>query len=370
VNKEARVGLLFAVSLGLLAGSLMYIGNFQKTHEFIIEFFDINGLTKDSPVQFNGVPIGRVTGIRLKEAQVEGRSAVLPIQVTIAVERHALPHIRESTEASIRSVGLLGDKMIRLYTSDYSFSELAPGGVIRTGDQLLDMEKLIAQGKGVASDVGEIANQAQRLLEQLSSGDGVLQRLYQDEVLAEEVSDALHLTLTNLSNKQGLLALLVNDPVFAEEVRKDLIKSMGLLQQVMADLRDPKGTVSLLVHDEAFRREIEDLVTYVRETLAALVDELKQSRGFLHALLYDEERSERILSQLEKSSFHLANILEKIDRGEGTAGKLINETVLYDGISDIVYGVEHSGFSKWYLNRKRKKGESLKAKEAPTLETP
>ncbi len=49
-------------------------------------------------------------------------------------------------------------------------------------------------------------------------------------------------------------------------------------------------------------------------------------------------------------------ITEKINRGEGTLGALVNNSVLYDGAEEVVAGVNDSKFARWLLRHYQKKG--------------
>ena len=118
MNRDVRVGTLFIVSLAILVAALYYLGSFREQVSYKIEFEKVLGLARDSPVQFNGVPIGRVTKIVLGEEAAPGERVT--IIVTIDVHRSARNHIRASTLADIRSIGILGDKSILLVTDDYN----------------------------------------------------------------------------------------------------------------------------------------------------------------------------------------------------------------------------------------------------------
>ncbi|PIE90198.1 MAG: hypothetical protein CR997_07335 [Acidobacteria bacterium] len=368
MNKEARVGLLFALTMALLGITLFYIGNFQKSHSYYIEFFDINGLALDSPVHFNGVPIGRVTAIELKETEEEPTTSIVPIKVSIAVDRSAQSHIRTSTEATIRSIGVLGDKYVRLYTTDYKAAKLKQNERIKTAESLIDVEKLIAQGKDWATDVTDITQSVQSLLQKIESKDGVLQKLITDPVLAESFGQNMEMLLQNFKNRKSILGMLGNDPALSNQLRQHLISITQSLDSVIQKVEKNQGILKLITEDEVFKEQVQSSINTILTQLDVFIKSVKEAKGLAHVLIYDREYAKRVSQNLEKSTFHLASILEKIDKGDGTISKLLNEPELYDGVSDIVYGVENSGFTKWYINRKREKGQKLKAREGEAEE--
>jgi len=364
MDKEARVGLLFALTMILLGITLFYIGNFQKSQTYYIEFYDINGLTLDSPVQFNGVPIGRVTAIELQETLAVPTSSLVPIRVTIAVDRSATAHLRESTRASIRSMGVLGDKLVRLVTTDYKMPQLEQGSQIKTAQDLINVEKLIAQGKDLATDVTDITRSVQNLLTKIEEDNGLVQKLISDEELADATRESMMVVAQNIKDRKSLLGLLANDPAFSAEMRQRMLQTANSLERIVTHIEEGDGLLKLLADDQGFRDTVQKSFVDILAKLDRVLVSITESKGLVNTMLYDEAYAKRVSENIEKASFHLASILEKIDTGDGTVSKLLNEPQLYDGINDIVYGVENSGFSKWYLNRKREKGMKLKEKEA------
>ena len=364
MNKEARVGLLFALTMILLGITLFYIGNFQKSHSYYIEFFDINGLSLDSPVHFNGVPIGRVTGIELKETEEAPTSPIVPIRVDIAVDRSAKSHIRTSTEAAIRSIGVLGDKYVRLYTTNYKEPELLQDEQIKTAESLIDVEKLISQGKDLATDVTDITQSLQGLLHRIEKSDGVVQRLTDDPELAKATTESLELALKNFKEKKSVLGLLGNDPAFSSQMREKMTAITSSLEVIIQKMEHSDSLFYLVTEDEVFKKMVQTSMTSILTQLDSFILSVREAKGLSYIMLYDEDYASRVSQNIEKASFHLASILEKIDTGDGTVSKLLNEPELYEGVSNIVYGVENSGFTKWYINRKREQGLKLKEKEA------
>ncbi len=56
------------------------------------------------------------------------------------------------------------------------------------------------------------------------------------------------------------------------------------------------------------------------------------------------------------SSDQLNEISVKLDRGDGTAAKLINDPQVYDAVNDIVIGVNESRLLRWLIRNRQKAG--------------
>ena len=361
MNKEARVGLMFTLAVGIIGVTLYYMGSFREQMTYRIRFEKVGGLAPDSPVQFNGVPIGRVTQIELADDfEEDGR---VPIIVTVSVHRSARKYIRTSTEADIRSVGILGDKMILLLTEDYTAPELEEDGMIASAQKALDMDKLLEQGTDIVADATSISNNLKELLNRLANDDGPIQALWTDQKLAEDMRGSVAALQELVQNDDGLLAVLMKDPEFAQTI-KGRVESISADLEVFGDsLRDGDGLLPMLLEDEAFKTEVKTSITELLASSNRLVTEMAESRGLLYTLTRDEAYGARVSANLEKASYHLASILEKIDEGDGTASLLINDPSLYQGVYEVVYGLQHSGIAKWYIRRKQRQGERLLDKD-------
>lgn len=353
---------MFALSMLILATSLYFLGSFQETLTFRIEFPKVNGLAVDSPVHFNGVPIGRATRIVLGEAAEPGES--VPIVVTIAVHRSAKDHIRLSTIADIKSIGVLGDKYILLLTPDYSAELLEEDGFIKPAANSLDVDKLLEQGTDFVSDAGQIMDNLKTLLSQLAEGDGVLQKLIKDKAMADQFGTTVTKMLAKIDSEDTLLSLLVNDPAFASHLKKDLLALTGSLNTLAEQLQSENGLVQALLNDPEYKAEVTGKITRILDQANAYIDRLTQAKGLLYTFTEDEAYAARVSQNIEKASAHLASILAKIDEGDGTAALLVNDPRLYAGLYEVVYGLENSGISKWYIQKKRKKGGKLLDRDA------
>ena len=68
---------------------------------------------------------------------------------------------------------------------------------------------------------------------------------------------------------------------------------------------------------------------------------------------------------MKEASQSLARMTRRIEEGEGTLGKLINDETLYQGLNDILAGASKSVLTRWFVNRSQKRGvEDRSATEA------
>jgi len=71
----------------------------------------------------------------------------------------------------------------------------------------------------------------------------------------------------------------------------------------------------------------------------------------------DKEYADEVLENIRKISADLAAITDKLNKGSGTAGAMINDPQLYEDLKSVVRGVQKSKIMSGMIRHYRKKGE-------------
>ncbi len=128
-NIEIIVGifvLLGLISMAYVSINLGKVDFFENGYYPIkAKFTSVTGLKTNTSIEISGVPIGKVTDIKLKDYQAE---------VTMLIKNGV--EIQDDAIASIRSKGILGEKYI-------SVSPGASDIILKPGDTLFDTEPSI-----------------------------------------------------------------------------------------------------------------------------------------------------------------------------------------------------------------------------------
>ena len=73
-------------------------------------------------------------------------------------------------------------------------------------------------------------------------------------------------------------------------------------------------------------------------------------------LLNDPQFGKAFTANLQSFSQSLDSIGRKLDDGQGTAGKLINDPSLFDAANRLVVGVDESAILRWLIKDRQKAG--------------
>ena len=115
------VGIFVLLGIGLAIAAVIWLGLSARLEEgsYYSAYFDesVQGLSKDSPVKYRGVSVGRVKDIEVAP------DATL-IQVILKIETGLKPHA--DMVARLKSVGITGIMYIELDSRDPEAPELSP----------------------------------------------------------------------------------------------------------------------------------------------------------------------------------------------------------------------------------------------------
>ena len=148
-----KVNLELGVGLFLIAGFLAFVylsvqlGEFsifslEKQYRLSADFDNISGLKEGALIEIAGVTVGKVSGVSLGEADLA--------HVDMLIDKGV--KITDDAVASVRTKGIIGDKIIRIIQGG-SEVLLEDEGLIMDTESVVDIEELIR--KYIFDDSGE-----------------------------------------------------------------------------------------------------------------------------------------------------------------------------------------------------------------------
>jgi phospholipid/cholesterol/gamma-HCH transport system substrate-binding protein len=279
ISIEAKVGLIGIATLAVLIWGINYLKGrniLNSTYTLYAHYQDSGGLETSAPVLMNGIKIGYVEAIDL---QLE---ATHPVGITLHIEK-AYP-LRVGSSAVLYSADLLGGKAIRIESSQME-------GYLADQDTIIS-----AIEPDFLSSIGEQAVPVMQQIGQLAASlDTMAGRM--NEILN---SDASQNTLEHISDISALLktSLEPGGSLYASFDNLDSFSSM------LADQED----------------EIASMTSHLNSVSEAL----------------DSAGIDKISQELLATTQQFRLLLEQVNSGEGTAGKLIYSDTLYYHLENLV----------------------------------
>ena len=272
---EVLVGVFLsaAVAIALLGTLWLVRGGLSSGYPLRTQFAWGQNLKPGQPVLLAGVSVGAVADVKLRD---EGfLDVTLRINDDIKVPR--------SSVASVKPIGIFGDAAIALTPKGPSKNYFAPGEMVPVGAGETDIQAIENKVDSIA---GTVMVMTKTLNAELFANGGI------KDIRRSMANAAL------VSASAAQLSAQLNS--IAAEQNRNLTITMA-----------------------SFRRAANAVDS------AAIDSTLKNFRKSSESLT-------RIASNLDSTSRHANALIAGIDRGEGTVGKLMKDTLLYRDLRGLV----------------------------------
>ena len=321
MSRKTRVGLFVGGTLAVAAVFIMLLGDvsylFKKAgYTLYVEVPTAAGLDAKAVVKMAGVKIGFVRDIQLSG-----------IRARVVMDIDSGVRVPVDSTAAFSTLGLLGEKYVEIDPGDspeFCAADASIKGAQKAGfDQIGDMLSSVGgELKAATSSLRDVLNDENRI----------------------RIKQALEGAAGATAELEAILA--GNRAEFERLVRG--------ANQTVADVG----------------RTVADISADLKKSLAVLEATIKENRDPLKA---DLEKIGEVVTKLQE-------ILEKIQKGEGTAGKLLSDESLYNDASEIlstakktagvVSGLKgYAGFQAGYYGSSERVRAALSAGLRPSEKT-
>lgn len=283
ISKETKVGIL-----AVTAFIILYLGfNFLKGKDFftqenkyVVIYKDVQGLTAANQVSLSGMKIGQVKEVELVKGEVNQVRVVLSIRKDLK-----LP---EGTKAILASDGLLGGKLIRIEMPKVSNKFIEDGG------------NLIASSETGVTDL--LKEKALPLIQNL---------------------DSLTKSLRVVAKSFESTGVVVNGFV------KNSDRSVGVLTTSLnATINENRNNLAGIA---ANMKTLSGNLIETERSLKPLIGKFSTMADSLNALKISEA-----VATTQKSLEGLQRIMQGIEKGQGSMGKLLKDDSLYTNLNRSV----------------------------------
>jgi phospholipid/cholesterol/gamma-HCH transport system substrate-binding protein len=368
-EKTIRVGLLVAAALLVLMIFVFFIGSeqkiFSRKNEYKVRLDNVTGLAEGNPVKISGVTVGVIKDITLPRDP-----KMRDVDIELMVDRKYADRIRTDSRARLKKLGLLaGDSYIDISPGSPKFDALEPGSLIPAARQT-NVDQLISSGEDLVDNFVQISYSLKNILGRVDRGEGLIGELTSTPETKQRITDTFLTTLNktnailgHVESGKGLVGKLVYDDTFAASFTGSLQESARSLQTLVTDvegsLKSGQGAVPALLNDPEGKKKVLDLIENLRLTsanLAALTTSYQSGQGLVPRLMNDKAYGDQTLVEFNGLLRQLNDTVAKINRGEGTAGKLISDPSVYESVNDILIGINESKLLRWLIRNRQQSG--------------
>jgi len=274
VTKEIKTAILVLVSIALLIWGISFLSGtnlFGSTRKFYVEYPNVEGLSTASAVTINGLVVGKVSEIKLKE----NGNLLVELLMSDPVD------IPKSSKAVIYSPSFIGGKQIALQIN-YKEATLAQSGDFLEGGNM----------SGLLDGLGE---KADPIIQKL---DSVLHNV---NILVGSINKTLD--PTTQKNLQDAIA----------ELNATMKNANGITSKFDRIVSTNESKINNIVND--FNTTSKNLAAF-----SGSLDKIQL------------EKLQDILAKFDSAASSLDQMMKDMDSGKGNLGKLLKEEQLYNNL--------------------------------------
>jgi phospholipid/cholesterol/gamma-HCH transport system substrate-binding protein len=302
---QLKVGLMVVVGIAVLTLAMFKLGQaanlFSSRYEIVAFLPDANGLRPGGSVMVAGQLVGSVEDIEVMPVDFD---TTRNIKVVMSINEDMRQQIRSDSRARLRSLGLLGDKVMDISPGTPRQQALGDGDTVRT-QPAMDYEAVLAQAAGAVDDVVALTRDMRTLTGGLVRGEGTVGQLITNKSLYDQLEGTLERTnamLTRLQNPNGSVGRFIDDPTLYNRA----VGTISSVDQLVKSVNSPQGSVGRLLGDTTL---YVNLVGTTRK-VDSLISVIATGNGLAGRLLNDQT----LYDQLVKSVTDLNAILEQVRR--------------------------------------------------------
>jgi phospholipid/cholesterol/gamma-HCH transport system substrate-binding protein len=302
---QLKVGLMILVALAILTFAVFKLGQaanlFEERYELVAFVPNASGLVVGGQVTVAGQLAGIIKTIDFLPPDAD---TTRNLRLTIEIGKRLQQQVRENSTAKIRTLGLLGNKVLDITPGTPQVAALEPGDTVRVAESL-DYEQVIAQASGAVGDLVVLTHDLREITGGIVRGEGTVGQLLTSRTMYDELTSTLteaSALLRRMQQPNGTFGRMIDDPTLYHR----MVSVTTSLDSVMRQLNNQQGTIGrLLADDTLYTRMVS--VTASADTMMKL---LTQGNGFAARMLSDQEMYDR----LNKTITDLNAILEDVRR--------------------------------------------------------
>ena len=305
MSREAIIGLLSIVTLvGMVWGYKFVKGEvmLSRSYTFTTVFNDVSDLAVSSPVLVNGLKVGAVTDINVNPENTK--------EMFVEYNVNGEFNLPISTRAVMKSDGIVGGKSLSLeYDALCSGNNCAKDGQILQGETR-GLIATMLDGEDLGQYITQITDGVSESLSNMGEGDP-------NSPINKTINN-LQLTMENMAK----LTASMDDMVRRSST--NLSKTMSNMESVTANLAQNNAQInSILANLNTVSTDLKN--ANLGSTVANMGTAVDSANDVMTSLNTTAQSAELSVQQLNE-------VIAKMNSGDGTLARLLNEKELYENL--------------------------------------
>jgi phospholipid/cholesterol/gamma-HCH transport system substrate-binding protein len=311
---------------------------FSRQYSLTTTFENAGGLISGASVRVAGVNAGTVRGIEI----IREPHGIARVKLNLNLGREFQKVVCLDSVATIRTLGILGDKFVEITLGSESAPELPDGAELKS-EETVDYYQVAGEARETFRQANAIAKEIVDVLHQLDKA-ALVRNL-------DTAAASLSQILTNAEKGPSLLHSLVYDPELPKAL-DDLRAATKSLRATAEKVESGKGGLGELINGDKLSKALADFADAV-DSAKAILKEVEKGEGAAHALLYDKAERQA-LDQLSAAAEKLNATMSDIRDGKGSLGLLIADPGVWESLQRLLNSANESSVLKYLIERSSK----------------
>ncbi len=351
---KIRLGLFITGGLALFILTIFIIGKqknlFNPVFKLTSNFSNVSGLQVGNNIRFSGINIGSVDNITIVNDTT--------VRVDLMIKTDVWQFIKSDCKVTLGSDGIIGDKLIIILPGSTDAPKAKEGQRLES-IQTIEKSAIMARLDATTANVVDISKQISDIAGNINSGNGAINRLIRDSILAENLSQ----TIANLNKfSKGLNG----SDVLMKSLKVTAANAEDISQQlaiIMNKINKGDGTLGRLIQDSTMAENLNQTIINFKKSSQGLTG----TDSIMAKLNATAGNAEIVSAQLTK-------VMHDINTGNGTLGRLIRDSTFAEnlnqtminlkegskGLDENMDAVKHNFLFRGYFRRTAKEAAEKK----------
>ncbi len=300
---QLKVGAVILVAIVVIGVAILKLGQaahlFAKRYTLVSFVPNTAGLRVGGQVTVAGQLAGAVKSIDFLPVDAD---TMRNIKIVVEVDKSVQAQVRRDSQAKLKTLGLLGDKVFDISPGTPRYPVLNDGDTLSLGEAL-DYEAVLVQASGALDQVVSLTGSLQKVANGVVSGNGTMGQLLTNRQLYDNLNSTLASTNTlmaRLQNPKGTVGQLLNDPA----LYNNLNKTLAAADTIVSQLGSGNGSIGKLMRDDSLYVRLLSAVA----GMDTLVSTLSHGKGTMNKLFTDDQMYTELLKAVTSLNSVLADV--------------------------------------------------------------
>lgn len=305
IKREAIIGLISLITIaGMIWGYKFVKGEvlLSQSYSFQSTFADVFQLAPSNPVLVNGLKVGSITDIKVNPNNTK--------EMIVSYLVNGEFNLPKNTKAVMISDGLVGGKALSL-----EYDDICSGSnCAQDGDTFEGVSRGMIATMLKGEDIGEYAEKITKGVTKGLSGEN-------GEAMSGPLGETMASLQETLTNAAKLTATMNN---MMARSSSNLQKTMSNVESITANLAENNAQISSMLSN--FNRISTDISN---AKLGSTLNEMGETVKGANTMMVDLQKTAK---EADASVKKLNEIMTKMNEGNGTMAKLLNDQALYQNM--------------------------------------